>query len=234
MDLDIDEPAAVGARAAARCRRRRRARHARARPPSGRSGRGRPRVRLTTWNQPSASETYRSDPSGSQRAPTSMLVSPATTSVAPGGHVDQRDLRRLGRFGLAVGHHGEAAAVGRPVERRRRRCRPRSGPWAPGGRGTAAGRPRRGTGASTSQICDQPRRREMNASRRPSGDQRGCRPLARLADDAGDPRAVGLHDPDLVVADIGQAPAVGRPLRDRRRASPTRSAGPGCRPARTG
>ena len=42
-----------------------------------------------------------------------------------------------------------------------------------GGRGSLAGRPRRGTGASMTQTCDQPRRRETNASRLPSGDQRG-------------------------------------------------------------
>jgi hypothetical protein len=42
-----------------------------------------------------------------------------------------------------------------------------------GGRGSRAGRPRRGTGASTTKTCDQPRRREMKAIRGPSGDQRG-------------------------------------------------------------
>jgi hypothetical protein len=45
-----------------------------------------------------------------------------------------------------------------------------------GGRGSRCGRPRRGTGASTSQTWLQPRRRERNAMRRPSGDQRGSRP----------------------------------------------------------
>ena len=45
-----------------------------------------------------------------------------------------------------------------------------------GGRGSRCGRPRRGTGASISQTCDQPRRREMKAIRRPSGDHCGSRP----------------------------------------------------------
>ena len=43
---------------------------------------------------------------------------------------------------------------------------------ASGGLGLLAGRPRRGTGASMSQTCDQPRRRDRKARRRPSGDQR--------------------------------------------------------------
>ncbi len=77
----------------------------------------------------------------------------------------------------------------------------------------SAGRPRRGTGASMSQTCDQPRRRERNASRWPSGDQRGERPPPGLPTTRVDPRAVGLDDPDLVVADVREAPAVGRPLR---------------------
>ena len=45
---------------------------------------------------------------------------------------------------------------------------------ASGARGSFAGRPRRGTGASMTHTCDQPRRRETNASRFPSGDQRGA------------------------------------------------------------
>ena len=49
-----------------------------------------------------------------------------------------------------------------------------------GGFGSVAGRPRRGTGASISQICDQPRRRDRNARRWPSGDQRGSRPAPGL------------------------------------------------------
>ena len=50
-----------------------------------------------------------------------------------------------------------------------------------GGRGSRCGRPRRGTGASISQTCDQPRRRDRNASRRPSGDHCGSRPPPGLA-----------------------------------------------------
>ena len=47
--------------------------------------------------------------------------------------------------------------------------------------GSLAGRPRRGTGASMTQTCDQPRRREMNARRLPSGDQCGWRAPPGLA-----------------------------------------------------
>ena len=56
----------------------------------------------------------------------------------------------------------------------RRRCPTGDTARAGSGRGVAAGRPRRGTGASTTQAWAQPRRREMNARRRPSGDQRGA------------------------------------------------------------
>ncbi len=40
-------------------------------------------VSRTTWNQPSASDTNSSDPSGSQRVPTSTDPSPATTRLSP-------------------------------------------------------------------------------------------------------------------------------------------------------
>ena len=63
------------------------------------------------------------------------------------------------------------------------------------------------------QTCDQPRRRDRKASRWPSGDQRGSRPRPAWPTTRLSRRAVGLDDPDLVVADEGEAAAVGRPLR---------------------
>ena len=82
-----------------------------------------------------------------------------------------------------------------------------------GGRGSAAGRPRRGTGASMSQTCDQPRRRDRNARRRPSGDQRAARAPPGLPATRVDRDPVGLDDPELVVAQVGDPATVGRPLR---------------------
>ena len=81
-----------------------------------------------------------------------------------------------------------------------------------GGTGSFAGRPRRGTGASISQTWVQPRRRDRKAIRWPSGDQRGSRPRPggrRPASGA----TVDLDDPDLLVAHVREAAAVGRPLR---------------------
>ena len=75
------------------------------------------------------------------------------------------------------------------------------------------GRPRRGTGASI-----EPDLRPAAAARQEGEPVAVGRPArgaaaARLADHAGQPRAVGLDDPDLVVADEGEPAAVGRPLR---------------------
>ena len=132
-------------------------------------------VSRTTWNQPSASDTNSSDPSGSQWAPTSTLRSPATTRVAPVAtstsaicEVSPTSGPRRAMTAIRVpsGAHSKAStstpASVRTVGR--------------GGFGSVAGRPRRGTGASISQIWVQPRRRDRKASRWPSGDQRGERP----------------------------------------------------------
>ena len=128
-------------------------------------------VRRTTWNQPSASDTYSSDPSASQRAPVSWLSAPGDDLSVTAGASTMAICDVSGR-GLPRGHDRQPVAVRRPGEP------PTSMPAAVsgvgrGGFGSFAGRPRRGTGASISQTCVQPRRRDRNARRWPSGDQRG-------------------------------------------------------------
>ena len=82
-----------------------------------------------------------------------------------------------------------------------------------GGRGSRAGRPRRGH-----RRIDDPDLRPAAAPR----DEREApavgrparrRDAGRMAGDPDVARPVGLDDPDLVVADVGEAAAVGRPLR---------------------
>ena len=133
----------------------------------------------TTWNQPSASETNRNEPSGSQRAATSTLRSPATTRDAPVATSTSAicavssisgPRRAMTAIRAPSGDHSKAS-TSMPVSVRT---------VGRGGFGSVAGRPRRGTGASISQICDQPRRRDRNARRCPSGDQRGSRPAPGL------------------------------------------------------
>ena len=65
-------------------------------------------VSRTTWNQPSASDTNRSEPSAIHSAPTSRLRSPATTLDAPRRDVDQRDLGGLEVL-LALAHDRDPA-----------------------------------------------------------------------------------------------------------------------------
>ena len=137
-------------------------------------------VSRTTWNQPSASETNRREPSGSQRAATSTLRSPATTRDAPVATSTRAiwavssisgPRRAMTAIRAPSGDHSNAS-TSMPISVRT---------VGRGGFGSVAGRPRRGTGASISQICDQPRRRDRNARRCPSGDQRGSRPAPGLA-----------------------------------------------------
>ena len=73
-------------------------------------------VSRTTWDQPSASDTNRIDPSGSQLASESKLVSPATGSLGAGCDVDQHDLRGFEVVEAALGRDGNL--------RRRRETRP--------------------------------------------------------------------------------------------------------------
>ena len=130
-------------------------------------------VSRTTWDQPSASDTNRIEPSGSQLASESKLVSPATVRSAPVATststicaVSRSSGRRWAVTAICVPSGDQARDVtSTPAGVRAR---------ASGARGSFAGRPRRGTGASMTQTCDQPRRRETNASRFPSGDQRGA------------------------------------------------------------
>ena len=84
---------------------------------------------------------------------------------------------------------------------------------ASGGRGSFAGRPRRGTGR-----VDDPDLRPAASARDESESLPVGRPAGRVrarlvAGDLHEPRPVGLDDPDLVVADEREAAAVGRPLR---------------------
>ena len=134
------------------------------------------------------------------------------TCVRAGRGVDEQDLHRLEVVG---------AGSGRPPRGSTRRAtRPCSATSIPGSvravgsgaRGSRCGRPRRGTGASIGPDL------APAAPSRQEGEALAVRGPARLAaaaglaDDEGLARAVGLDDPDLAVADIGQAPAVGRPL----------------------
>ena len=171
-------------------------------------------VSRTTWNQPSASETNRSEPSGSQRAATSTLRSPATTRDAPVATSTRAICDGLLDIRPASCHDRDARAVGRPFERldvdaglgqdrRSRRLR--------FGRRPAAARHR---------GVDQPDLRPAAAARQERQAVAVGRPArfatgAGLADDPGEARPVGFDDPDLVVADERQATAVGRPLRIR-------------------
>ena len=172
------------------------------------------RSRRTTWNQPSASRHVEQR---RRRAATRRRCrgcrSPATTSIAPVATSTRAiwDASRSSAVGCAMtairapsGDQAKAS-TSMPAGRSARSARAAAA--------RVAGRPRRGTGASISQTWVQPRRRDRNARRRPSGDQRGSRPPPGLADDPGQARPVGLDDPDLVVADEGEPPTVGRPLR---------------------
>ena len=100
-------------------------------------------------------------------------------SLGAGGDVDDDDLSRFEVVEATLGGDGNLRPVGRPGQGRDvDACRGEGARL--GTRGSFAGRPRRGTGASMTHTCDQPRRRETNASRFPSGDQRArlSRPCA--------------------------------------------------------
>ena len=172
-------------------------------------------VSRTTWNQPSASETNSSEPSGSQRAATSTLRSPATTRDAPGRR------RRRGRSGTVSSMSGPRRAM--TAMRAPSGAQSKASTSTPvavrtvgsGGLGSR-GRP----AAARDRRVDQPDLRPAAAARQERQAMAIGRPArfasrAGLADDPGQARAVGFDDPDLVVADERQATAVGRPLRIR-------------------
>ena len=128
----------------------------------------------TTWNQPSASlRRSRPLPSGSQRAPVAHSPRPATIRSAPvaTSTIDTWFVMRSGsRWAVTASRvpSGDQATSSTSTP---------AGVMARGSAvtGRAGGRPRCGSGASMSQTWLQPRRREMNAIRRPSGAQRGAR-----------------------------------------------------------
>jgi hypothetical protein len=103
----------------------------------------------TTWNQPSSSETMsRPEPSGSQRGPVSQADSPATSRSGRWPRRRRGSARSAGPAAAATSRR----CGGRPATTRTRRCRRRSAVSGVGSAGAAGrGRPRRGTGASTSQ-----------------------------------------------------------------------------------
>ncbi len=127
----------------------------------------------TTWNQPSASDSRVSPPSGSQRGAHSQASpagirrsSPPTMSTTETSDLQARSSRWAAKAIRPPSGDQSNSSTSSPA-----------GVIATGsaGRGWLAGRPRRGTGASIRQSCDQPRRRETKASWRPSGDQRRSR-----------------------------------------------------------
>ena len=127
----------------------------------------------TTWNQPSASEIRVRPPSGSQRGPHSQASpagirrsSPPTMSTTETSDLQARSSRWAAKAIRPPSGDQSNSSTSSPA-----------GVIATGsaGRGWAAGRPRRGTGASIRQSCDQPRRRDTKASWSPSGDQRMSR-----------------------------------------------------------
>ena len=213
VDLDVDEAASRPATAAGRSRSRRPARRARA-APVVRSVRSRqrriepddlePAVGVGQEEQPAVGQPARAALPGRARRRSACSVA--------GRDVDHRHGRPPAVV-LALAGDGDPAAVGRPGEvldvdpgrRSGRSARPASdGP--PVDRAAAPGR--RSARSATSRAGA---RRRRGAG--PSGDQRGC--VVRR-DRLGDPdqaRAVGVDDPDRVVADEGEPPAVGRPLR---------------------
>ena len=207
-------------RLAVRRRQRRRSRYPPegspcSRSPSVRTIRSRPSgERRTTWNQPLGVGHVDERPVGGPAWPGVVAALAGDDLLRAGRDVDERDLRgRRGRPGGAARRWRSCVAVRRPGEAVDVDAGRRSGRRASGACGSRCGRPRRGTGASMSQTWVQPRRRDRKARRRPSGDQRGSRPPPGLATTQRLARPVGLDDPDLVVADEGEAPAVGRPLR---------------------
>ena len=149
------------------------------------------------------------------------VADPATADVdAPlarhdpglaGGDVDEGDLRCLRDVRPALGHHRDPAAVGRPLERvdvdaapgqdgRSRRLRL--------GRRPATPRDRRIDQPDLGPAAPSRQERQPVAVGRPARSAA----TAGLADDFGQARAVRLDDPDLLVPDERDAPAVGRPL----------------------
>ena len=230
VDLDVDEAAPSGDGSGADSRRRRPARRARARPRSGRSGRGRRR----SAGRPGTSRRH---PRRSSSEPSGQ---PAGADIdAPLAGDDPRR-RRVATSTIAIcavsldvrpalGHDRHPARRRAPTRRRRRRRRLSVRTVGRGGFGSVAGRPRRGTGASISQTCVQPRRRDRKASRWPSGDQRGSRPppgLPTTRASAASRRPRRPRSPRR-----GRTRAGGRraTTAGRRRASPRRSAGPDIR-----
>ena len=129
-----------------------------------------------------------------------------------GRDVDEGDLRGLADVRSAEGHDRDPGAVGRPFE----------GVDVDAGLGQdgRAGRLRLGRRAAAARdgSVDQPDLGPATAARQEGQPVAVGRPArgaaaARLADHEGQPGTVGLDDPDLVVADEGEPAAVGRPLR---------------------
>ena len=128
----------------------------------------------TTWNQPSASlRRSRPLPSGSQRAPVAQSASPAIVRSSPDARstiVTWFVCRSGRRCAMSASRVPSGAQAKSSISTL-------AGVTGRGSGATnrAGGRPRRGSGASCSQTWLQPRRREMKASCRPSGAQRGAR-----------------------------------------------------------
>ena len=124
-----------------------------------------------TWNQPSASVSSSKPPSASQRGPHSQAPRLSICVWAPlaMSRIDTVERQSLASRSVTRAMRWPSgaqatSATSMPVAV--------SG-TASAGRGWLAGRPRCGSGASMSQTWLQPRRRERNAIRRPSGLQRG-------------------------------------------------------------
>ncbi len=210
MNVDVDEAATVGRRQRGVAR-----------------ATGRLAVLALAGRQDAALASVGGQPDGLEPAARVGTVEPSAVGHRPGAAhpllAAAGDPPFVGRFdvdevdladrvvGPSLGADGDRSAIGRPAQvididaGRRELARLR--------RSGIAGRP----ASPRHGRVDHPELRpaaaardegESPAIRRPA---RG-RHAGRMAGDADVPRPIGLDDPDLVVADVGQPAAVGRPL----------------------
>ncbi len=183
------------------------------RSPSVRTTRSAPSAeRRTTWNQPSASDTYSKCPVGQPGRARVVASLARDDRLGPAGEVDDRDLVGLEIVRLALARDREPRTIRRPGDavdvharlgdrHRDGRARILRGPTPPRDRriDQPDARPAATTGDEGQSM----------AVRRPSR----LAPAAGLRHDPGQAGSVGFDHPDLVVADEGEPAAIRRPLR---------------------
>ena len=180
MDLDVQRVDSRPATAAPRSRSRRRVRRARDRRRSGRCGRDRPasaaRPGTSRWHR-TRRRARRRRPSAARRRGWPRRPRPAAPHWPRPPGRSAWSTRSSGRSWAAMAIVVPSGDQAKPFTSTPAAVRA----VAMGACGSRCGRPRRGTGASMSQTWLQPRRRDRNARRCPSGDQRGSRPPPGLA-----------------------------------------------------